>query len=243
MDIAIVTGGSKGIGKAIAKKYIAEKYTVFSLARSTTDLKNCTQIKVDLGNLEAAEKSFISLFKRFENKNIHSITLINNAGRLGTISNLENIQPEDIAKTINLNTTIPLILSSLFIKLTSHFKCTKKLINISSGAAIKPYQGWSVYCASKAALNMITQTIASEQNQLKNGVICAAIYPGVVDTEMQEQIRQTNKKDFKNKARFVNLKLNNQLFTPTHVANTLFKIDKNNLVNNGDIIDIRNITD
>ncbi|KAJ2038329.1 hypothetical protein H4S03_002407 [Coemansia sp. S3946] len=60
-----------------------------------------------------------------------------------------------------------------------------RVINISSGAAINAYQGWSAYCASKAALNMVTQAIAMEEPD----VVAIALRPGAVDTDMQKVIR------------------------------------------------------
>ncbi|CAM1348320.1 (S)-benzoin forming benzil reductase [Tenacibaculum crassostreae] len=239
MNIIIITGGSKGIGKALAEKYVQENYKVYSLSRSIVDLKNVTQVSVDLSDIKATHNTFKMLLDELKKLEISSITLVNNAGRLGNITNLENIPSEDIAKSIQLNTTSPLILSSLFIEATQQLTCKKQIISISSGAAIKPYEGWSVYCTSKAAIDMMTKTIAAEQNELEHGVKCNAIYPGVVDTNMQTHIRSTDEKDFKNLQRFVNLKENDQLYTSEYVAETIFTIDTQSKLKNGDIVDIR----
>ncbi|MCT4698896.1 (S)-benzoin forming benzil reductase [Tenacibaculum haliotis] len=240
MNIIIITGGSKGIGKALANKYTTENYKVYSLARTFSGLENITNIAIDLSNLTETENTFTALLKEIVSTNVSSITLINNAGRLGKISNLENLNPNDISKTIQLNTTTPLILSSLFIKLTEQLSCKKQIINISSGAAKSPYQGWSIYCTSKAAIDMMTKAIATEQIEVENGVKCNAIYPGVVDTNMQSEIRSTNKTDFKSLQRFVDLKENNELYTPEFVAKTIYKVDTENQLKSGDIVDIRN---
>ena len=239
MNILLITGGSKGIGKALATKYASENYNVYSLARSSSELEKITDISVDLSNLSETETIFTKLIKELASKEVTSITLINNAGRIGEIANLENLEAEDIAKTMQLNTTTPLILSSIFIKQTEKLTCKKQIISISSGAARSPYQGWTTYCTSKAAIDMMTRTIAAEQSDLSNGVKCVSIYPGVVDTNMQTQIRSTKETDFKNKQRFVELKENNQLYTPSFVADSIYKIDVENQLDNGDIIDIR----
>ncbi|QXP73895.1 (S)-benzoin forming benzil reductase [Tenacibaculum sp. AHE15PA] len=239
MDIIIITGGSKGIGKALANKYATENYKVYSLARTSSDLANVTNINIDLSNLTETENTFSALLKEIISTSVSSITLINNAGRLGKISNLENLKPIDISKTIQLNTTTPIILSSLFIKITKQLSCKKQIINISSGAAKSPYQGWSIYCTSKAAIDMMTKAIATEQIEVENGVKCNAIYPGVVDTNMQSEIRSTNKTDFNSLQRFVDLKENNELYTPEFVAETIYKVDTENQLKSGDIVDIR----
>ncbi len=239
MNILIITGGSKGIGKALAEKYASQNYKVYSLARSITDLQNITQISVDLSIIEQLEKTFLRLFDEINNNKISSISLINNAGRLGKISNLENITTKDIFKSIQLNTTTPLILASLFIKLTKRLHVKKQIINISSGAAIKPYAGWSIYCTSKAALDMMTKNIAEEQKEVKNGVLSFGIRPGVVDTEMQNQIRNTKETDFKNLQRFIDLKDKNELFSSEFVANTIYKLDREEKLINGETVDLR----
>lgn len=239
MNIIIITGGSKGIGKALAEKYALEKYRVFSIARSISNSQKITEIEADLSAINEATKALKTIFNQIDKKNISSITLLNNAGRLGKISTLENLEPKDIAISIQLNTTTPLVLSGQFIKETQNWNCKKQIINISSGAATKPYEGWSVYCTSKAALDMTTKAIAAEQNEIENGVKCVAIYPGVVDTNMQTYIRKTDESDFKNVQRFKDLKENNELYTPDFVAEKIYTIDVENQLENGDIIDIR----
>ncbi|TYP98811.1 benzil reductase ((S)-benzoin forming) [Tenacibaculum adriaticum] len=237
--IAIITGGSKGIGKALAEKYVSENYTVYSLSRSIVDIQNVTQISVDLSDTKETTLAFKRLFANIDLQNVSSITLINNAGRLGKIANLENLDSEDITKTILLNITTPLILSSLFINLTQELTCKKQIINISSGAAVNPYAGWSVYCTSKAAIDMLTRNITEEQKEIENGVKCFGIRPGVVDTNMQTTIRSTDPSDFKNLQKFIDLKENKQLFSTEYVAETIFKLDTENRINSGNIIDIR----
>ncbi|WP_440881245.1 SDR family NAD(P)-dependent oxidoreductase [Tenacibaculum sp. C7A-26P2] len=239
MDIVIITGGSNGIGKALAQKYASKKYKVFSFSRSKSGIKNITEKIIDLSDILKSKTQFTLFLNNFNSKKIKSLHLINNVARIGTIANIENIDSGDILKSINLNITLPILLSKLFIEHTKEISCQKKITNISSGAAIKPYEGWSIYCASKAALDMFTKTIASEQTSLKNGVKCIALYPGVVDTNMQKKIRETKEINFSKLQRFINLKKNNELFTPYYVAETIYKIIDNDELKNGSIFDIR----
>jgi benzil reductase ((S)-benzoin forming) len=239
MNILIITGGSNGIGKAIAQKYSLENFTVFSISRSKTSNVNYQQITADLSNSSEAVKAINSAFSNLNLETISSITLLNNAGNLGEVNTVGNLNSEKIQQTIQLNTTTPLVLANEFIKLTKTLNCKKQIINISSGAATNPYSGWSVYCTSKAALDMTTRAIATEQSEVNNGVKCVAIYPGVVDTNMQTAIRKTTEAEFKNVQRFIELKENNELYTPNFVADKIYQLDISNTLENGNIIDIR----
>ncbi|RZK37136.1 MAG: SDR family NAD(P)-dependent oxidoreductase [Pedobacter sp.] len=233
--ILIITGGSKGIGEGIIAAYLSEGFQVFSISRTKNEkLSAVTQIEFDLSKTDGIVALLTGIFKNFKSTEVRKITLINNAGTLGQISKIEDIS--DIEKTVRLNTVAPLILTSTFISLTKNWTCEKKIINISSGAAQKPYHGWSIYCATKAALDMMTKTVAIEQDNVENGVKIIAIYPGVVDTEMQAKIRQSDKESFANIDRFLELKATNSLANATTVGRQIFVIDQDKNVENGALI-------
>ena len=81
----------------------------------------------------------------------------------------------------------------------------KKILNISSGAAVNPYESWSLYCTSKAGVDMMTKVLSKEQKRLKKGVKIVSIYPGIVDTDMQEKARNTPKEKENKKNEFKNI--------------------------------------
>ncbi|WP_113652143.1 SDR family NAD(P)-dependent oxidoreductase [Pedobacter namyangjuensis] len=243
-NVLIITGGNKGIGKGIVEAYQTNGFEILSLARTKNNdpsYKQITQIAIDLNEVDKLEKCLIDLIKQLDETTIEKITLINNAGTLGKISTLENIQPQDIAKTVNLNTIAPLVLSSLFLSLTKSWVCKKSIINISSGAAYKTYPGWSVYSATKAAIDMMTKTVAAEQETKTNPAKIIAVYPGVVDTEMQTKIRATEKENFASLDRFLELKASNSLANPSTVGKKIFEVDHSTNIENGALVNVNDI--
>lgn len=239
-NVLIITGGSKGIGLALANHYHHNNFKVYSLARTVSNDLPFHQLKIDLVN-ESVETVFTSILNELDLTNIKKITLINNAGRLGKIGNIENISLDDISKSIRLNVTIPLQLTKLFIAEFKSVNAVKTIFNISSGAALNAYQGWSTYCTSKAGLDMLTKAISVEQKEVKYPVKCLGIRPGVVATNMQEQIRKSSKDDFVLLQRFIDLHENNQLSNPKDVAHKIYVIDQTNRFDSGETIDLRDL--
>jgi len=235
--IAIITGASKGIGEGIALAYQQNGYHIISISRTKNEnFQHIQQIEFDLSKSVGIKDLLNQIFDEIKKTKVEKITLINNAGTLGKIGKIEDIT--DIAETVQLNTTAPLILTSIFLKLTQSWDCEKTIINISSGAAVKPYSGWTVYCATKAALDMMTQTISLEQEGLVNGAKVIAIYPGVVDTDMQAQIRKSDKNSFASLDRFLELKATNALADAKIVGEQIFTAAHDNAIKNGAILRI-----
>lgn len=240
--IVIITGGSRGLGHGIAEIYHKNGYHVISISRTILKKEySVEQYQCDLSDVLQIEKTFTEIFSHLDTTNTATITLFNNAGSIGTVNTLENIPASDINNTIQINLTAPLILSSLFIKLTKGWDCKKKIINISSGAAVNPYGSWAMYCSTKAGLDMLTKVVAKEQKKIKNGVKMISIYPGVIDTDMQEIVRNTPKENFKSVQRFIDFYEHGDLATPKQVAEQIYQLDITGKLKNGKILDVRNV--
>lgn len=239
--VVIITGGNKGIGFGLAKEFHKNGYRVISIARSKIEkLYTVEQYQCDLSNTESIENIINEIFSNLDESSTKRLILINNAGDLGPVDTLENINSKSIEYTLKLNLTAPLILNSLFIKLSKGWKSKKKIINISSGAAINPYEGWSLYCSSKAGIDMMTKVLSKEQKEIKNGVNIVSVYPGVVDTNMQAKARNTPKEKFKSVQRFIDFYEHGELSTPKQVAEKIYRLQTMGKLKNGKIIDIRN---
>ncbi len=240
--VVIITGGSKGLGRGLANEYHNNGFRVISISRSKIDkLYAFEQYQCDLSKSETIEAVLVEIFSHLDKNNTIHLTLINNAGDLGVVNTLELLRPEEISYTIKVNLIAPLILSSQFIKLSKNWLCKKQIINISSGAAINPYESWAMYCSSKAGLDMMTKVISKEQKNIQNGVTIASVYPGVVDTDMQAKARNTPPENFKSVQRFIDFHKKGELFSPKMVAERIFKLDTLDRLKNGQILDIRNL--
>lgn len=239
--VIIITGGSKGIGKALCKKYSKNGYVVFSISRTKSSLLNIEQLICDVSDTKQLKKVMSRIFSTLKKKEISEITLINNAGVLGDITPIEKNSLENITQAVQVNLAVPIITTSLFIKHAKGWNSSKKIINISSGAALTPYEGWSSYCSTKAGVDMLTKVVAKEQKAVENGVSVWAIRPGVVNTQMQTQIRNTPKKDFAMLDKFVSLYEKEQLFSPDFVADKIYTIDTEQRITSGEIVDIREL--
>jgi len=240
--IVIITGGNRGLGLGLATIYHKNGYRVISISRSNIEkLYTVEHYQCDLSKPDTIENTMVEIFSHFDKNNTVNLTLINNAGNLGTVNTLENISPSNISYTIQVNLVAPLILNSLFIKLSKGWDCKKQLFNISSGAAINAYESWAMYCSSKAGVDMMTKVLSKEQKEIQNGVSVVSIYPGIVDTDMQAEARNTPKENFKSVQRFIDFHEHGELISPIEVANKIYHLDISGELKNGRILDIRNV--
>lgn len=230
----IITGTSRGIGAALAENVLTDSHSLLGISRSENPTLNrlaqngnfvfCTW---DLGKPEESAKAFDEGLAEWLEKPWESLTFIQNAGALepvtpvGTATNLSKI-----THAINVNVTTPMLLTEHFIARTQALPIDKRLVFISSGAALKGREGWGTYCSSKAAINMYAECIFLEQARQTHPIKVTALAPGVVDTAMQDLLRELPESRFPSVGRFISLKNENQLWTPKYVAERIIELLK-----------------
>jgi len=248
MDYYILTGTSRGIGEEVAKQLLGKENYIFCISRNSNDSlikqanlynTNLEYFKYDLNDVKGLEQLMQLIFSKVDFDKAKGVYLLNNAGIVSPISPIEKCNLNEIIQNIQVNLVAPIIMVSLFIKYTTKFIGQKRVINISSGAGKKTYYGWSNYSTSKAALDMFTRNVALEQENKKHPVEILSFSPGVVDTDMQKEIRQTKKDDFMLVENFIKLKEDSKLFSPTLVAQEINKWFKSDDFKQGAVIDIR----
>lgn len=240
MNYYFITGASRGIGKALAAQLLEEAHHVIGFSRSKALQHDRYQhFSVDFSDNEALQEKVSGFFNI--SGQVDKIVLINNAGTLGEVAYMGNLSNKEIANLFNINVTAPAILMNEFIKSFKDIKAVKLIINISSGAANRPVDGWSGYCSSKAALNMLSEVAAKEDEMAGGGFKIYALSPGVVDTDMQDQIRTTANENFSDVKKFIALKEEHQLADPVSVAQKIIRFMENYSDFPQVIQDLRNI--
>jgi benzil reductase ((S)-benzoin forming) len=212
-----ITGTSRGIGQALANQLLKLGHLVVGIGRTHTIAhENYQAIEADLSDAESLKKAE-NWFQ--PNALAEKIVLVNNAGQLGNINYVGNQLATDLIKTYTLNLIAPAVLSNAFIKQFSNQN--KTIINISSGAAWNAYDGWSAYCATKAGLVMLGKTIKKENQINKRKLVVFNISPGIIETEMQVQIRNAQESQFSMLDKFKSLHEEQSLKTPEQLSNEL----------------------
>ncbi len=221
--IVYITGTSSGIGKATAEHFLNEGEQVIGISRHCNlSHQNYKHIFLDLSNLNSV-KEFD--FETIIDKNV---VLINNAGIITPIKPIGHLLDKDIINITTVNLLSPQILINKFIHKYNSFSNRYTILNISSGAGKYPIDAWATYCASKAGVDLFSETIKLEfENRKMNNWNIFSFAPGVVDTQMQKDIRNSNPNDFKSLKKFIDLKQNNELLSSKKVANVIVDIIKN----------------
>ncbi len=217
MNYFYITGTSSGIGHAIAELLLKDaQNVVFGISRrNTITAQSYHHHFMDLFDVTAAQH-----FEFDDLNDAKRIVLINNAATLGEVKHVGALSSGAIIRGYNLNLVGPAILTNNFIKAYRDAAAEKIIINISSGAAHHPLDGWSIYGSTKAGLDVLSQVVAKEQelDKLDYPFTVFSVSPGIVDTAMQDGIRALDRTDFNNVDLFIHYKEQGVLVKPKDVA-------------------------
>jgi benzil reductase ((S)-benzoin forming) len=219
-----VTGVSKGLGKAFALHFLAKGISVVGIGRSHAfQDPNFQFIACDFSDRSQVEALVIDVID-------DEVLFINNAGIIGEIKRSTDQNDSDAFDVMMINSIAPMIFCKKIAQATS-FDKKLNIINISSGAGRRSIPSWASYCASKAALDRFSETFYLEEKEKGRQIVVLSIAPGVIDTDMQEYIRQANSSDFSSSKRFHELKNKQELRSPMEVASAILTVldeSKNN---------------
>lgn len=225
MNLFYITGTSRGLGYALANEILkSEDNMVIGIGRhSNIEHPNYKHKRLDLSDTVEVSK-----FRFGDHAKMDQVTLINNAGTLGQMKYIGSLKNKELVDSLHINLVSPSVLMNNFTQAYLLKEgVEKRILNISSGASVSPYDGWASYCTSKAGLNMIGEVLNKEIGIKGDSMFKVLnIAPGIIETNMQERIREANADDFSLVDKFKELKSENQLQTPEETAvNLLNKLD------------------
>ena len=219
--LVLISGGSRGLGQALCAAYIALGYEVVEFSRTAP---HDYSVDADLFDPEGAARIFEDTLRPLAARKWDEIVVIHNAGVLNPIGPVANKPTAHVLANINTNITSAMLFLREALRQFQSHDCRKTLVNISSGAALKGYAGWSLYCAGKAAIENFVRAVALEQAQEAAPFVAVNVDPGVMDTQMQATIRQTSPDDFPEVERFVQRKLLGNLRAAKDIAAAVVRI-------------------
>jgi benzil reductase ((S)-benzoin forming) len=250
-DHYIITGTSRGIGEALAHLLMGPQSALYCISRNpnpglTTEAYvkkyEVHDITLDLTQHHRITEIMRNVFREIHPDHVNSITLINNAGVIHPIRRVgETDASEKIARNVAVNLTASMLVTDTFVHETLDFNCPKKVVFLTSGAARRMVKGWSAYSAAKAGLEMYVKCLADEQSALPKPIQLMAFSPGVVDTDMQAEIRNANPEDFPELEKFRAFKEQGQLLDPESVAQALVELIHSPEFGNELMVSIRDI--
>lgn len=239
MHCIFITGTSSGIGKALAQHFLETDETcqiVGFARRDAFSHERYTHIHADLANEEVLKQTHFSL-----PEGCTRASLVNNAGVIGDIKRIGMADDDALLQLSRLNVGAVMVLTNRFLRAVNHADIPCTILNISSGAANYEIDAWAPYCASKAAVDHFSRTVAHEQAQTKGKARIFSVAPGIIDTEMQVEIRSSNPQDFSRHQDFIDLKNKGELTSPQEVAPKLAQLLTNPSGFEGVNIDVRDM--
>lgn len=205
---AIVTGHSRGLGLGIAAALLQRGVPVLGVSRrgnpglARSAGSALTEVALDLADAGAVGEWLASGAMRDFVDGDSLPMLVNNAGLLQPIGPLQSQDPAAVWQAVAVNVGAVLALSAAFVHVTEGAR-ERRILQISSAAGRKAYAGWAVYCATKAALDHHTRCVVLDRTP---DLRVCSLAPGLVDTDMQAEIRASTTDRFPERDRFVTMK-------------------------------------
>ena len=237
--LAVITGASRGIGAGIAAAAEADGAVVAVCNRSASDFGR--QLTADL-----AKPSSWPLLEEWVNELVDEVrpeqlVFVHNAATLTPIGFAGEVDGDDYATNVLLNSAAPQVLGDAIARIARTRGLPTLIIQLSSGAGKTAYQGWSSYCAAKAAVDRWVECVGVEQANRGDRLRAVSISPGVVATDMQAEIRESDAGAFPEVERFRSLHSDGHLGDPTAVGARIWGLVHTADVANGAVIDLRDL--
>lgn len=228
----ILSGSSRGLGLALARQLLASaEHQVVGIARRENESlyglaaangSALLQWRHDLANPLPAAQALRQWLKTQPLGRFASLTLINNAGAVTAPAAVQDSGLAELSSALRVGAEATLLLSAAFLDACREAEGELRVLNISSGLGRRAMAGTAAYCAAKAAMDHLSRAMAlDEAHRASQGLRAARIVslaPGVIDTDMQIQLRTAAAEGFPDQPRFAALKADRQLTSPEDAA-------------------------
>jgi benzil reductase ((S)-benzoin forming) len=228
----IISGSSRGLGLALARQLLTSAdHQVLGIARRDNEAlyglaasngSGLLQWRQDLANPLPAAQGLKQWLQSQPLAGYASLTLINNAGAVTAPAAVQDSSLAELSSALRVGAEAALLLSAAFLDACRQVPGELRVLNISSGLGRRAMAGTAAYCAAKAAMDHLSRAMAlDEAHRASQGLKAARIVslaPGVIDTDMQVQLRTASPAGFPDQGRFAALKAEQQLTSPEGAA-------------------------
>ena len=226
-ELYIISGASRGMGEAIARQLLDPDHIVIGISRGQSAALTAAAAELgvhleqwqhDLSQPLTAARALQSWLEAQPTGRFSRATLINNAGVVPTPGPVECVSLEELSMAIRVGLEATLLLSSAFLRATTALGRQRRILNISSGLGRRAMAGSAAYCAAKAGMDNLSRAMALDEAAKSAGAAIVSLAPGIIDTEMQAQLRAGDPSKFPDQAVFASFKTSGQLLSPTDAA-------------------------
>ena len=242
----LVTGASKGIGLELSKSLASTGVNVILLARGTLLLEKSLEVVQSISPssfsviCDLADDKSIDKAIKILRQNVSKLDgIVHNAGMISPIMPMNRAPSDAWAENIQVNLIgVQRLTQGLYSLMQASEHC--RVTTISSGASLRPIESWSSYCVAKAGQDMWARCLAEEGKD--DGITAISIAPGIVDTDMQKEIRSTDSENFPSLSSFVGYFKDGDLSEANDVAEKLLPLITSHTVDqSGQRFDVREL--
>jgi NAD(P)-dependent dehydrogenase (short-subunit alcohol dehydrogenase family) len=225
----IITGASRGMGRAITEQLLRPGHQVLAVARHFDPALAALAKKGGAGfeawpmDLADAPAAALRLGRWLAAQTPADAVLINNAAAMSEPGPLSGGDLAELSAATRVGLEAPLLLTAAFLRATAAWGRDRRVLNISSGLGRRAMANSASYCAVKAGMDHFSRAVALEEATQPKGARIVSLAPGIIDTDMQVQLRCADRSRFPEGAQFEAYKTEGRLDSPAQAATKVLR--------------------
>ncbi|MBB5203042.1 NAD(P)-dependent dehydrogenase (short-subunit alcohol dehydrogenase family) [Inhella inkyongensis] len=221
MKLYIVTGASRGLGAALVRQLLGPQHQVLGMARHhNLALARAGEESwtADLADPLPVAQRLQQWLSGMHAERFDEVVLINNAGVVTEPGPITAVPLAQLSGALRVGLEATLLLSAAFLNGTRSWRAERKILNISSGLGRRAMAAAAPYCAAKAGMDHLSRAMALDEAQQPRPARIVSLAPGIIDTDMQVQLRGADPAQFPDQPRFAAFKAEGALDSPEDAA-------------------------